>query len=708
MPNDVAFEIYYDGAWHDLVAGDDVFADTPIVITRGDGDESAAPRPAALSAKLANDDDMFRTSNPMSPLYGKAGVNTPTRVSVGSTVRGHVEASSWKASQTRDFRSRPKRGKAWVDVEGGGLLQRVNQWTEPLKSPFRQYNETITQAIGYFHMEQARGSTTLESTIPGTTAAGFSGFAFDSQYRPPGSAPLMDVGQDAELGHYFVPSGTAASTAGWQLSWVARYEPLNGEQYVMNWDTMDGTAYSMTLNATDGKLYIYSSLNGTPVLNVGQSYSGYNWNQWTLFSLDAQQIAGPHTNIYINWTNFDNTESGFLSVGFDGVSSALRWWSVTGITGDVPAGSTMGHLLAVNVDHTGVDLFSADRIAAWTGHLGELAAVRFGRLCDLKGVPYYVSTSWAQSYPMGPQPVDTFPNLLKEIRDTEDGLIYDHRTEIRLYFLCRADRYNQDPALTLNAADPDASGLPNLPDEVNDDLPIHNLVTVSQRDGGDYTVEDSTSPMGTQSPPDGRGEYRQTVDVNTSDPDTDLPLLAGWWLNRGTVDLPRYPKVTVNLAALDASKVAEVEQVDVGSVIEITNYREYTIRLFVIGYTETIWWPNARQIVFTCAPDRQFDVDVYDTARYDSASTTTGAAYPPSATSIVFSTTNSGDVWSTTETPYNCHCAGEEFTVTTMGAVSGTGPYLQTATVRRGANGIVKTLPSGEEIHVATPGRYAL
>jgi hypothetical protein len=52
------------------------------------------------------------------------------RVKVGGTVRGVVEASSWAADQTQDFRATPRRGKAWVDVEGGGLLQRVGQWTE--------------------------------------------------------------------------------------------------------------------------------------------------------------------------------------------------------------------------------------------------------------------------------------------------------------------------------------------------------------------------------------------------------------------------------------------------------------------------------------------------------------------------------------------------------------------------------------------------
>jgi hypothetical protein len=710
MPkNDVAVELFYDGAWHDLVPADDVFADTPIVIQRGDGDESAAPRPSSITLRLANDDDMYRTTNPESPLYGKAGVNTPLRVLVGGVSRGQVEVSSWRAGQTRDFRANPRRGKAWVDIEGGGLLQRVGQWTEPLKSPFRRYNEPLTHVIGYWPLEQDRGSTTLFSPTPGTKQIIMQNVAFDSQFRPPGSSPVMDIGDDpSEAGAYFAATSASVS-AGWQLSWAARLGPLvAGEQDIFDWETTDGTAYGLYLDSTLGQILVYSSLNGTPVLNgVGDTYGGYDWSQWTLFSLDAQYVAGS-TNLYINWTNGDNTDGGFVAVGFGDVPSHLRWWDASAFAG-VPPGSTIGHVMGADVSSTGgVDLFSAARIAAWTGHLNETTGNRFVRLMTELGLSYATNGDLDASSAMGPQPADTLANLLKEIRDTEDAVLFESKAAINLILTCRGFRYNLDPALTLNAADADGSGLPNLPAEVSDDLPIHNLVTASQRDGSEYTVEDSTSPMGTQPPPDGRGEYRQTVDVSVAD-EADLEQVAYWRLYRGTVNLPRFPQVAVNLAALDAAKIAEVESVTVGSVIEIVNYREYTIRLYVIGYTETIG-THSRMIVFACAPDQQFAVGEYDdgVVRYDSGSTTTGAAYPFSETSIVFSTTNAGDVWSTVDEPYDCVCAGERFTVTSMGAVSGTGPYLQTATVTRAVNGVRKTLPAGEEIHVAAPGRYAL
>lgn len=709
MPNDVAVELYYDGGWHDLVADDDVLVERPIVIQRGDGDESAAPRPASVELRLNNDDDMYRSSNPESPLYGKAGVNTPLRVSVGGTVRGATEASSLEAGQSRDFRAKPKRGKAWVDVEAGGLLQRINQWTEKLKSPFRQYNDTLTTSVGYWPGEQARGSTALASPTPGTSQIIFQGMAPESQYRPPGSAPLIDMGEDpAEMGGYFVPNGSGTSTSGWQLSWVARYEPLvAGEQDIMDWETTDGTAYGLYLNPTTGQMLIYSSLAGSPVLAFGSSYSGYDWSQFTMFSIDAQYSGGT-TTIWVNWCNADNTENSFITTSFSGVPASLVWWDTSAFAG-VPVGSTIGHVIGTNASSAGgEDLFSGARRAAWTGYLGETAADRFARLMALKGLAYSIIGTAAGSVPMGPQPVDTFAEILREIRDSEDGLIFDAIDAVELVFLLCSARYNQTPALALTPAD-----LPALPSEVTDDLPIHNIVTASQRDGSEYTAEDSTSPMGSAPPPDGKGEYKQTKDVNLLD-EAELPQVANWWLRRGTVNLPRFPQVVINLAALDATKVAEVEAVDIGSVITITGYREYTIRLFVIGYTETIGWPNARTIVFTCAPDQQFQVGVYDggteyTPRYDLGTCTMSAAIGIGVTTLTFAIVDD-EAWSSTSA-YDLLISGElvGIPIGAMGARSGSsGAYSQSATgVARAKNGVRKILPANAEVHISTPGRYA-
>lgn len=709
--HDVAVELFHDGAWHDVVPDAHVLAGQPITITRGDGEESAAPRPQSLTLRLDNTDDQYRTSNPQSPLYGRAGRNTPVRVSVGGSVRGVVEAGSWRTGQSQDFRRHPKRGTAWTDVRGGGLLQRVNQWSEPLKSPFRQFNETMlagrATAVGYFPCEQPRGSTGLASTVPGTHQQGtFSGVQFDSQTRPAGSAPLIDISEGAGVGYYFAGTPLVGSTAGWQLSWVGRYEPLAaGEQTIMYWSTADGTAYGLYLDGSTGELLIYSSLAGVPVLANGVTFSGWDWTQWTLFSIDAQYSAGT-TTVWINWRNADNTEGGFFNPSFTGVPSSLTWWSVLGGPGEIPDGSTMGHVMGVNERSSfGIDLFAGARRAAWAGYAGETTADRFVRLCEQQGIDCSVQGDPAAAWPMGPQQPATFAEQLREIRDTEDGLIFDAAADLELIMVTRGARYNRTPALALQATD-----LRNLPDEVTDDLPVHNVVTAEDVLGGEYTAVDDTGPLGTPPPPDGAGEYRQTVNVSVADPPGDLPAQAHWWLRRGTVDLPRYPQVVINLAAVDATLRAQAEAVDIGDVITIDGFREDQVRLHVIGLREVIGWPTARTLTLTCAPDQQFQVGIYDASRYDVRTCTTADDTGPTVTTLELAIVDD-EAWSSTSA-YDVMIAGELIGVPAgaMGARAGTaGAYTQTVTgAVRSKNGIRKTLPAGSPVRVASPGRYAL
>jgi hypothetical protein len=685
----VAVELYYNGVWNDVASLDDVYTENPIVITHGGGEEGAAPRPCRLTFSLANDDDRYRPSNPTSALYGLVGRNTPARVKVGGTIRGVGEAS-FAPDQTDDFRRTPPRGKAWVDVDAAGLLQRIGQWSEPLSSPFRQYNETLG-TVGYWSGEQARGTTEVLSSTGGTKPGDFNtDFSADSQQRPPGSGPLIDLGENGEAGGYFAPHGSAASTAGWQLSWVARYgalDPAGGDQDVFDWETTDDTGYGLYLNP-NGNMNISSSRNGTVILNSTASAGGYDFKQWTLFSLDAQYSAGT-TTVWINWTNPGGTASGFMTASFAGGPATLRWWDLSRFAG-VPSGSTFGHVLGTygsSLTAT-ADLFSAARKAAFNGYAGERASVRFGRLCDLKGIPYFVSDLEAQSALMGPQGVDTFANHLLEIAATDDALIFDFKTDGRLYLLCHADRVNQAPALALDAANP--THLSKPPREVLNDLDPHNIVTAAQRDGGDYTMEDATSAMGSQPPPAGVGEYRQRVDVNVADEAGQLPQVAAWWLAKGTNPRPRFPTVVVDLAAAPAL-IPAVEAVNVGSVITIANYREYLIRLHVLGWTETIG-THTRTVAFTCVPDDAYNVGTLTGGRRLQANyTAVVPALNAVSTTLTLFTGEPLEQWRPGASGVHILLGGEEIILGTIGARTGTNPYSQVVTgCTRSVNGVAK------------------
>ncbi len=693
MPRqDVVTELRFGGEWQAVPP----FAVEGIKVTRGQGAEGRAPRPAAVNVTLDNRADTFRPSNPESPLYGLAGRNTPMRVTVGSSVRALVEASSWSPDQTADFDAAAGTGRAWTTVQAGGVLQRVGQWSEVLRSPFYTYNVGMSQLAGYWPMEDARGATRAASPVDGARNSSLIGQSFDSQQRPPGSAPVASIDTNADAANFRMAPGDATSTDGWQYSFTVYLGSLDNTIWsIVNLDMANGYGLYFTLDDTTNTTYLeVFDPNGFLAAQQTQAW-GHAWTgRWILFNIQARYAAGT-TTYSVYWRATDEDFWWTISTTEPIPPSILTSSFVNGL----PPGSAYGHVLATH----GVsdEVTDEARVTAWRGYAGETAAARFARLCTAKNVPYSIVGTAVDTMPMGPQPVATFAELIRECAQTDDALIYDARDGVELVFRTRVSRYNQAAALALTY--PGDIGPPLR--EVLDDLDLHNLVTVEQRDGGAATAELTTGLLSTQDPPDGAGTYEQRVDVNVADEDASLQALAQWWLGRGTVDVPRWPTVTVDLTARP-DLTAAVDAVDVGDRITITGRAEYVIDLFVLGYTEQIG-THTRKVTFTCAPGRQFDVGEYDAARYDLRTCTLSGEHSAAATSLSLAIT-SNERWSTTATPYDLLISGERVTVTAMGARTGTGPYAQTATVSRSANGISKTLPAGSAVHIATPGRYAL
>lgn len=79
-PLPIRVDLQIDGAWTDV--SDDVYSRDPISITRGRTAEGATVDPGRCSLTLDNRSLKYTPRNPVSPLYGKIGRNTPIRVGV--------------------------------------------------------------------------------------------------------------------------------------------------------------------------------------------------------------------------------------------------------------------------------------------------------------------------------------------------------------------------------------------------------------------------------------------------------------------------------------------------------------------------------------------------------------------------------------------------------------------------------------------------
>lgn len=701
MPrNRVALEMFYDGAWHDLVIGDYVLAGQTINIMRGDGGESAALRPASLATALNNDDDRFRISSPESPLYGLAGRNTPIRVKVNDVTRAHVLTSSWKATESAAFRAAGDRaggrktGTAAVAIEAGGLLQQIGQWKDTLASPIVRDTGRLTSYLtGFWPLEDESGATSASSLLTSARVGQASGsVSFGSDVGPGGAARAVTLGSDGGLSGTF--SGTSS---GYQVVFAMKIPAtLSGTLLqVFNWYDSAGRRYSWEVNNTDYAWHVRDADTDATITYISINRGAVDAAAWVRVRVKVTSSAGTIT-VAPSWYE-ENADGGLgTTFTFSGSAGSVKSWRI--IPSTYTDGASFSSVYAVT--DTNIDVHTGAVRSAFNGHAGESPADRFARLMSEKGLAYAVSGGDG-STTMGAQRPDTLLNLLRECRDTDDGLLFDTIDGASVTFLTREGRYNR------TAVSIDVRDLPRRPPEVTDDLGVFNIVTVKNRNDVEATAEDSTGPYGSADTPTGIGPYERTVDVNIT-PDRDLGQHANWWLRRGTVGLPRYPSVPVNLATLDAARVAQIEAVDIGDIIEITGYREYPVRLCVIGYQETIGWPGERTVTFTTVPDVQFVVGVYGTGRYDSATTTLAAAAEAGQGSLSITTTNRYDVWSTTAVPYVWNVAGETMTVTAVTGASGAEPYTQTATVVRSLNGVRKRLPAGAAVHLAEPARYAL
>lgn len=694
--NEVRLEIQYDGTWHDLAADDKVLAAAPLRISRGDTAEVAAPRPASVAARLDNRDDMLRPANPESPLYGKAGLNTPMRVAVHDVIRGQVQASTWKTDESPSFRAGKGTGSAHVDVDGGGLLQQIGQWKEPLKSPITRHALGLSSLIGLWPLDDVRDATSLSTLLPGGFPGTFSGdVTLGSDVRPGGATATVLIGPGGSLAGRMQ---TAPTAAGYQITFAVRIgatvtaTPLE----LFRWTDSTGRRWTWEVSATDW-LWNVTAPDGTSLSFTAAGHGG-TLTDWRRCRMKVS-VVGANVQYEPAWYREGESSVFGSTFSFAGtVAGQVQEWRVPATT--YTDGANFSSIYAV--DDPAVDLVnSAGAITSFTGHRGERARDRFGRLMNELGLAWNSIGTTALSQRMGVQPAAPLMEILKEIRDTEDGLMFDDIDGVRVLFMLRNARLNQTP-VTIDVAE-----LPARPREVTDDLGVFNIVTVSQRNGGEASAEDSTGPVGSAIAPTGVGPYEKTIDVNVYD-EADLPALAQYWLNRGTVEDPRYPAVTVNLAAMHPSRVAEIEALDVGSVLEITGYRADPIRLQVVGYTETIGWPNARSITFTCVPDRQFLVAVYEESRYNLATATMAAAAGPGVATLTIALT-ADEAWSSTSA-YTLKIAGETIDIPAgaMGARTGTlGAYTQTATgVLRSRNGIRKTLPAGAAVKLDNPGRW--
>lgn len=588
-----------------------------------------------------------------------------------------------------------------VPIEASGVLRRLGRGGDVLGSAM--YRGRIFDTAGlvaYWPLQDAAGSTSLAPalshgpmTIIGTpTLASFEGFTASNPILVLNNAELRggaptyaDTGQSQVRWLMAVPSGGDVN----DQSIVTFYTTGS----VRRWECHYGTGGTLGLRSFDA--------NGTQLFDTGDIAFAVN-GELLLVSVELTQ----------NGTAIDYT----LSTLEPGASSGLATSgtlaaNTVGRVGAIvvnPAGglvnTAIGHL---SVQNTVTTLF--DLGAQLDGWQGERAGRRIERLCSEEGVTFRALGDLDDTTRMGAQLPDTLMGLIRAAVTADDGMLFEPRDTLGLGYRARVSLYNQLARLAL---DYEAHELAEAPSPVDDDQAIVNDVTVTRQGGSSARAVQETGALSVLPPPDGVGRYPGGETTINVEYDLDLFEQAGWRLHLGTVDEARYPQIALNFAhesfAGDAAQTADGRALEVGDRVTVANPPDFlppeTISQLVQGYAEELG--NYEQaITLNCSPESPYQVATFDgLARYMPFDTVTNEALDTTETGVDI-ITPTGPLWSTAASGFDVLIGGERMTVSATGSATGT---VQTLTVTRSVNGVVKSHASGAEVRLFQPAIYAL
>lgn len=621
----------------------------------------------------------------------------------------------WNIRATVEVPAWPPQGDVsgnhvWVNIDGAGILRRLQQGTAPLLSPMRR---AITGAaatthvgrsllpVAYWPLEDATGSTQAASGL----ASGSPLVATDtiqwSSVTVTGSAPLPDW--SAAAGHLVGPATGVAAGEDWGIGYLVNFTGAT------SWDALrisvEGGLYGELRLILSGSAVEVHAVDGSGV-SVILSSAAINDGASHWVEIWATDLGGGTVDHKLR---IDGTEvDGASGSGAPGVPLRVR---PQRRGADTAAGGHLGVW-----ESPTVAIYAYLIAPAIAGHDGETAGRRIERLCRQQGIPIHIIGDPDDTTPMGVQPVASLMTILRECEDADLGILGEPRERIGLAYWTRTSRYNRPVTLALTYGAHAEIGPPL--DSTDDDRYTRNDVTASRSGGSSYRYEVDTGPLSVQEPPDGVGRYDTGVTVNVQ---SDALLLdqASARAHLGTVDELRFPAIRVNLAGLTAAGKSTLARsaaaLDICDRLTVASPPVWlgpdAIDQQAEGLSETLssrMW----EIVPVCVPASPYTVGVVEDevlGRADTDGMELAADFDAGTDTSMSVTVTAGPAPILTSThaamfPVDIQCGGAVLTVT---GISGSGPYTFTVDPDP-VNGVIKTIPAGTPLSSAHPWRAAL
>jgi hypothetical protein len=556
-------------------------------------------------------------------------------VVVNPNARFHGEVSAWPrvADKTNRDVSTP--------LDSAGVLRRFGAGLAPLRSVWHRTMTTDPDVVAYWPCEDGEDATQFASGLPGhspmipdaeTEVTDYTGFKTSEPLQQASGTrwlgkvkPYTSSGQTSVKFLIRVPSGGSGAT-------TAVAARIRGIGSIIMWDVRVTPAGAVQVVAYDRNYTaVHTSAAVGDIKGVG-----------LLMSVNFFQ-EGSDVRYRVHWIN---PGSSSIAGSIANTISSRTFGRVTYVEmngqNQVLTNTTLGQ---VSVQNRGDGSFPPqvffDRLAAYQG---ETAPARFLRLCAEEGIPgWVVGDPLASTNMLGPQLAGTLVDLLREVADSDMGILYEPREFFGLAYRPQQSLYAQEARLALSYSGQELYEF----EPTEDDSGVVNDVTVVRTSGSSYRAEKTTGALSVQPPPAGVGRYDDEVTVSLAN-DQLLADQASWRLARGTVDEMRFPVVSVRLDSAsfksNPTKQVNARLLDVGDRITIgdtpIDISPDVIQQIVQGTTETID-PFTWEISMNLSPASIYDVAVWDDpsgvgeARYSPDGSALAEAIPRNAVSAL-------------------------------------------------------------------------
>lgn len=508
----------------------------------------------------------------------------------------------------------------WVTIQASGITRRLNQGSRLLGSALSRALSQL-DLRGYWSFEDLTGELETHDTIASSLEDGnpfvvtdFASFSTakveysgDTTLVGSGGLPSLSmsdeaigiVGYDSAL----VETGTGNqfSVCFWTYTGITADDLNVATTITILFTATGGTFTQWTMNvdqqdvAGTKSLVIGAFADDGAVFNASGSTTYQNKWRFVRFTVDQPGANQMRLRTYVDEVLID-TETEASGVPNIGQPAFVQRFGAETDNSNVDisfghfavAGGTGGDPIADNA--------ATIYTAGYTGFSGETTVDRITRLCTERGVALEVVG--ASTTTMGPQKSQTFVDTLEEIARTEDGIIYELRSDLGYGFRTRESLYGATTSLALDYADTDLSELPEVTD---DDKDVVNLIEVTNDNGGGTVVRSQTTgPMSIEN----IGLYDDGANVNF-ETDAQLPDYASWRIHVGTWDAQRWPGLSVALhrtpMTTDLAKLTAAVFLDVSEVITLSSPPSWlgqdsiamqmrAVRMFLSNFTWGIDW----------------------------------------------------------------------------------------------------------------------